>query len=68
MPQEAIVKGITGYVVARATVAHGRIADIVFVSGPEVFYDPIRKSMGQYVCVNRSEVVSTSQSFNFQLE
>jgi hypothetical protein len=68
MPRLARRGGITGVVQAQAVIVDGRVRDVAFLSGPEIFYNAIRSAMAQYRCEPNPVPVTATQSFVFKFE
>jgi protein TonB len=68
MPKRALVDGTQGVVKAQVRIADGVVRDVVFLSGPRIFYAAIRSAMLQYKCTRESGDVVATQDFNFRLQ
>ncbi len=67
-PRAAINANIAGTVIAEARIADGKVQSVRFISGPDVYYDSVRKAMLQYECVATVGDVYSTQEFRFQFE
>lgn len=70
MPKRAEAEGISGSVIARATISAGKVVHVEIVRSrpPGVFDEVVRRAMSQYQCdSNAAGTVVAEQSFNFTL-
>ena len=68
MPALATEEGVGGTVVARARVLHGRVSEVVIVSGPSIFHEAVRRAMLRYRCEDLgARSVTVTQEFSFRL-
>jgi protein TonB len=68
MPRRA-ARGVSGVVLAQASIAGGAVREVRILSGPGVFHAAVREAMLQYKCNNGNagEVLAT-QEFVFRVE
>lgn len=67
MPRRALLDGTQGLVKAQVRIAEGAVRDVVFLSGPRIFYAAVRAAMLQYKCTRDSGEVVATQDFNFRV-
>lgn len=67
MPRKALIDGTQGQVRAQVRIADGAVRDVVFLSGPRIFYAAIRSAMQQYKCTRDGGEVVATQDFNFRV-
>lgn len=67
MPRKALMDGTQGLVKAQVRIADGAVRDVVFLSGPRIFYAAVRAAMLQYKCTRDSAEVVATQDFNFRV-
>lgn len=68
MPRKATQEGVEGTVKVQLTIAGGVVKDVVFLSGPRVFYPNIRSAVMQYKCLASAGEVVATQEFVFKIE
>jgi protein TonB len=68
IPKQAIRDGISGTVKVQATIRDGRVVSVEMLSGPRVYYTPVREAMSRYRCVAAGGEILATQEFVFQLE
>lgn len=68
IPRQALIKNIQGLIKVEATVAQGVVRDVRYLSGPRIFFDPVRTAMLQYKCAVRADSVVALQEFNFHFD
>lgn len=68
IPRQAVIKNIEGLIKVEATVVHGAVRDVRFLSGPRIFFDSVRSAMMQYKCAVRADSVVALQEFNFHFD
>lgn len=67
MPRKALMDGTQGVVKAQVRIAEGSVRDVVFLSGPRIFYAAVRAAMLQYKCSRDGGEVVATQDFNFRV-
>jgi protein TonB len=67
MPRRALMDGTQGLVKAQVRIVDGAVRDVVFLSGPRIFYAAIRTAVLQYRCTRDSGEVVATQDFNFRV-
>jgi protein TonB len=68
MPRKALIDGTQGIVKVQVKISGGTVRDVIFVSGPRVFYDAVRSAVMQYKCTQESSEVVATQDFNFRVQ
>jgi len=67
MPFQAIVRNVSGVVVAQGLVSHGSVQAVKVLSGPFVFYDSVTEAMKLYRCQDLPGEVLFTQTFEFNM-
>lgn len=67
-PMAAVRREATGVVTVKAKVANGVVAEVLEISGPEVFRPSVIAALSQYKCTPAAESIVAAQSFTFRLE
>ena len=68
MPRRALIDGTQGVVKAQVRISDGAVREVIFLSGPRIFYAAVRAAMLQYKCSRDSADVVATQDFNFKLQ
>jgi len=68
VPRAAVKAGISGTVVAEFIVQHGKVTEILKITGPEVFYPSVEAAIRRYDCRSLEKPVTATQAFDFKVE
>lgn len=68
IPDRALDDGIGGTVKVSLKISDGHVQDVIFISGPRVFYSAIRAAVRRYECQSGPGEVVAIQTFNFQID
>ena len=68
IPRAAIKRGESGVVTATVKIEGGVVAEIISMTGPEIYYEAVASAFSQYRCTETGKAVVATQSFVFTVE
>jgi protein TonB len=68
MPVQAVMRNLSGVVIAQAVVSRGAVQEVTIVSGPDVFHQSVVNAMKLYKCQQLPAEMAMTQTFEFKME